>query len=218
MRASLPMPWRTRSTSAPTISHRFAISFMNEMRVASIALAAYLVSSADGMSMKMIGLPGAHERRVQLAPSRCARSALDAEHDAVGLHEVVDRGALLQELGVRDDVNGCFACERDRRAHLPAVPTGTVLFVTTTSSRVMCRPIVSATASTCRRSAEPSSSGGVPTAMNTTLAAHRRRPTSVVKVSRPSLVALDQLLEPRLVDREHLALEASIFARRRRRR
>ena len=33
------------------------MSFMNEMRVASIALAAYLVISADGISMKMIGLP-----------------------------------------------------------------------------------------------------------------------------------------------------------------
>jgi len=30
---------------------------MNEMRVASMALAAYLVISADGRSMKMIGLP-----------------------------------------------------------------------------------------------------------------------------------------------------------------
>ena len=33
------------------------ISFMNEMRVASIALAAYFVISADGMSIKMIGRP-----------------------------------------------------------------------------------------------------------------------------------------------------------------
>jgi hypothetical protein len=30
---------------------------MNEMRVASIAFAAYLVISADGMSMKMSGFP-----------------------------------------------------------------------------------------------------------------------------------------------------------------
>ncbi len=30
---------------------------MNEIRVASIALAAYFVISADGMSMKMIGFP-----------------------------------------------------------------------------------------------------------------------------------------------------------------
>ena len=33
------------------------MSFMNQMRVASIAFAAYFVISADGMSMKMIGLP-----------------------------------------------------------------------------------------------------------------------------------------------------------------
>ena len=51
MRASEPMPLRTISTSAPTRSHRLAISFMNEMRVASMALAAYLVISAEGMSM-----------------------------------------------------------------------------------------------------------------------------------------------------------------------
>jgi hypothetical protein len=51
------MPLRTLSTSAPTRSHRFAISFMNEIRVASIAFAAYFVISADGMSMKMIGFP-----------------------------------------------------------------------------------------------------------------------------------------------------------------
>ena len=57
MRWSEPMPLRTSCTSAPTASHSCAISFMNEMRVASIALAAYLVISADGMSMKMIGLP-----------------------------------------------------------------------------------------------------------------------------------------------------------------
>ena len=30
---------------------------MNEMRVASIAFAAYLVISAEGMSMKIIGFP-----------------------------------------------------------------------------------------------------------------------------------------------------------------
>ena len=51
------MPFRTRSTLAPTRSHRFATSFMKEIRVANIAFAAYFVISADAMSMKMIGLP-----------------------------------------------------------------------------------------------------------------------------------------------------------------
>ena len=38
-------------------SHRCAISFMNEILVASIALAAYLVISALRLSMTRIGLP-----------------------------------------------------------------------------------------------------------------------------------------------------------------
>ena len=55
MRLSAPMPLRTKSTSAPTLSQSSAMSFMNEMRVASIALAAYLVSSAERGSMKRMG-------------------------------------------------------------------------------------------------------------------------------------------------------------------
>ena len=55
MRLSLPMPRRTWSTSAPSRSQTAAISFMKEMRVASMALAAYLVSSAERGSMKRMG-------------------------------------------------------------------------------------------------------------------------------------------------------------------
>ena len=51
MRTSAPMPLRTISTLAPIRSQRLATSFMNEMRVASMALAAYLVISAEAMSM-----------------------------------------------------------------------------------------------------------------------------------------------------------------------
>ena len=46
MRPSEPMPLRTVSTSAPVASQSWAIAFMKEMRVASMALAAYLVISA----------------------------------------------------------------------------------------------------------------------------------------------------------------------------
>ena len=52
MRSSAPIALRTESTSAPTRSQSMATSFMNEMRVASMALAAYLVSSAERGSMK----------------------------------------------------------------------------------------------------------------------------------------------------------------------
>ncbi len=57
MRLSVPMPRRTLSTSAPTRSQRFAISFMNVILVARSALAAYFVISADSSSITRMGLP-----------------------------------------------------------------------------------------------------------------------------------------------------------------
>ena len=54
MRGSEPMPWRTASMSAPTRSARLASSFMKLMRVASIALAAYLANSAERTSITRV--------------------------------------------------------------------------------------------------------------------------------------------------------------------
>ena len=51
MRRSLPMPRRTASMSAPSDSASIASSFMKLIRVASMALAAYLVSSAEATSI-----------------------------------------------------------------------------------------------------------------------------------------------------------------------
>ena len=51
MRGSEPMPMRTFSMSAPTRSAMLAISFMKLILVASMALAAYLVSSAERTSI-----------------------------------------------------------------------------------------------------------------------------------------------------------------------
>ena len=48
------MPWRTASMSAPSRSARLAISFMKLILVASMQLAAYLVSSAERTSITMI--------------------------------------------------------------------------------------------------------------------------------------------------------------------
>ncbi len=69
---------------------------------------------------------------------------------------------------------------------LSAVPTGTVDLVTTTLASSMCSAMVFATASTYLRSAEPSSSGGVPTAMKTMRPCSTAAAASVVKLSRPS--------------------------------
>ncbi len=71
-----------------------------------------------------------------------------------------------------------------------AVPTGTVLFVTRSVYLRMWRPNVRATSSTCRRSAAPSSSGGVPTAEKTASASSRHSARSVEKLRRPAAVFL----------------------------
>ncbi len=67
-----------------------------------------------------------------------------------------------------------------------AVPTGTVDLVTMTLGSFMCLPMAVATASTCCRSAEPSSPGGVPTAMKITWDRRTASAMSVLKASRPS--------------------------------
>ena len=158
---------------------------MNEMRVASIAFAAYFVISADAMSMKITGFPvrtnGAYSSAITLR----ARSLSTPRTTRSGLRKSSTAAPSFRNSGFDTTWNGKRASCATAARTLSAVPTGTVLFVTTTISRDMCRPIVSATPSTCERSADPSSSGGVPTAMNTTSAACTDAATSVVKRRRP---------------------------------
>jgi hypothetical protein len=68
----------------------------------------------------------------------------------------------------------------------PELPTGTVDLVTMTVSRVMYRPASPATSRTYFRSADPSSPGGVPTAMKRTSTFAIEDSRSVVKESLPS--------------------------------
>ena len=69
-----------------------------------------------------------------------------------------------------------------------AVPTGTVDLVTNTKYLFIFRPTVRATSNTYFKSALPSSSGGVPTALNTISTLSRQVVMSVVKCKRPSLL------------------------------
>ena len=56
-----------------------------------------------------------------------------ADDDAVGLEEVLDRGALLQELGIADDAERVRGLAGDRRRCTSSdVPAGTVLLSTMT--------------------------------------------------------------------------------------
>ena len=95
---------------------------MNEMRVASMALAAYLHSSALAQSITMTGAPvrvnGAYSSRHHLA----AALVVGADHHAIGLQEVVDGGALLQELRVADDAERVAGLLAHHLAHLLGGP------------------------------------------------------------------------------------------------
>ncbi len=189
MRSSVPIPCRTLDTSAPTASHRPAMVFMKEMRVASIALAAYLVISAEAMSMNRIGLPVRTKGSYSSARRSRAYSDSTPTTTRSGFMKSWTAAPSLRNSGLEQTWNGRVVWRRIASRTLPAVPTGTVLLVMTIfsgPSAGMLRPTVSATASTCCRSAEPSSPGGVPTAMKMTSAPRTASATSVVKRMRPS--------------------------------
>ena len=87
---------------------------MNEIFVARKALEASLIISAEATSVRTIG---AAERLVERGDAVGEALGLlgRADDDPVGVHEVVDRGALLEELRVRD-VAEVVAAAADRAA------------------------------------------------------------------------------------------------------
>ena len=68
MRASIPMPFTTWVTSAPARSQMFAMALAKEILVERNALEAYLIISADGTSVMIIGRSsGAYSSRSDMA-------------------------------------------------------------------------------------------------------------------------------------------------------
>ena len=159
---------------------------MNEIRVASIALAAYFVISADGMSMKMSGLPVRTNGAYSSSNTRAAVSDSIPTMTRSGFMKSSIAAPSLRNSGLEQTWNVVRVCRAISVRTFSAVPTGTVLLVATILGPFMCRPMVLATSSTCCRSAEPSSLGGVPTAMKTMSERSIAAPTSVVNWSRPS--------------------------------
>jgi hypothetical protein len=81
-----------------------------------------------------IGVWFSVERAIDLRHHIRARSSLDADHDAIGMLEIVDRRAFAQELGIGRDVESAASGPTSRmmRSTSSPVPTGTVDLVTTT--------------------------------------------------------------------------------------
>ena len=101
----------------------------------------------------------------------------------------------LRNSGLLATSNVTSACRLSNSACMAwrtsfAVPTGTVLLVTTTMYLLRCWPMVRATCNTYLRSALPSSSGGVPTAEKTICCSLRTLSKEVVKRRRPALTFL----------------------------
>ena len=81
-----------------------------------MALAAYFDSSALAQSITMIGASVLVNGAYSSCISATALGVVGADHHAIGLHEVVDRGALLQELGVADHAEGPLGLAVHRHA------------------------------------------------------------------------------------------------------
>ena len=124
---------------------------MNEIFVARNALEASLTISALAMSVRT---SGASQRRVQLDDRVAGPVAVVADDDAVGVQEVLDRRALLEELRAGDVARArpCPARRSTRWIAAP-VPHGTVDFIT--SAWRSEAGIASTTAWTAERSASP---------------------------------------------------------------
>ncbi len=93
------MPRITSLTSAPTASHTAAMAFTKLILVARKALEAYLMVSAEAGS---VTINGRREPHVQRGHPHRGGLVVGADDHPVGVQEVVDRGALAQELRVRD--------------------------------------------------------------------------------------------------------------------
>ena len=161
--------------SAPSSSARLATSFMKLMRVASIALQAYLVSSAlrtsISTSFSWLRLNGAYSSRItRVAAGLSLPITMRSGRvkSAIAAPSFRNSGLLITENSTATPRLSSSSAMAART--LSAVPTGTVDLSTMTVGALMRWPMLRAAARMWVRSALPSSSGGVPTARKITSA------------------------------------------------
>ncbi len=132
MRRSVPMPRRTSPISAPSDSQRAAISLMNVIFIASIALAAYFVSSALSGVITKYGAPrrttGSYNSRIKSAGSECRTPTMilsQCMRSCTAEPSRRNSGLLTTWRETPPMAANC-------RSTCALVPTGTVLLITTT--------------------------------------------------------------------------------------
>ena len=137
MRESVPTPLRTMSTLAPNNSHKLAISFIKLIRVANMEFAAYLVISAEGISIKitrkLFSNIGLYKRVIRFF----ARSDSIPTTTRSGFIKSLIALPSFRNSGFEATSNSILTLRLSSSAWIVAltilaVPTGTVLLVTTT--------------------------------------------------------------------------------------
>ena len=130
-RRSVPMPWRTADTSAPTLSQRFAISLMNEIFTASSELAAYFVISALALSITRMGAPPRTNGAYRSFITSAARWLAAPITTRSGFRKSSIAAPSFMNSGFDTTSKGCDVLSARILRSAAAVPTGTVLVVTT---------------------------------------------------------------------------------------
>ena len=106
---------------------------MNEMRVASIELAAYFVSSDDRRSItsmrSVVRVNGAYSAR-SVSTARLSSAPMTTRS---GFMKSLTASPSLRNSGFDATANSCFACFLTIASILSPVPTGTVDLVTSTA-------------------------------------------------------------------------------------
>jgi len=142
---------------------------MNEIRVASMALAAYFVSSALAQSIIMMGEPVRVKGSYNSSISACARGSSAPTTTRSGFMKSSIAAPCFRNSGLLTTLKGWVVSRRSTSRTFSEVPTGTVLLVTSTERAAMWGATVAAAVVTWSRSASPFSSGGVPTVRKTAL-------------------------------------------------
>ena len=196
MRRSRPTASATATTSAPVASQTFAISLMKLTRVMSAAFEASFTISADATSVRTT--------RASIPSWSAATTSASASSKAP---ITIRSGCMKSRTAVPSAVNSgfdaypTFSRPRSSRRWRTArpVPTGTVLFIASTTRRSTCRELVDhrpdvgevRISRVRRRSADCD--------VDDVGAVDRLR--DLGRERQPRAVAREELVEPRLVDR-----------------